>query len=419
MNLFFVVLTCLALNVVNGSTSSISTAATIPASTSTTPSPSTSFAAQASLTFSGISSLAIPSEVVALPVQKYFVNTQRPHMINQINNQRKGMKLPLVCQDSLLTSIAQQHANDMAALDMLDHNLPCSSTAYPVQFCSGTTRLAPFGESAENILALPGNDGSSKTAMAQFNADTGQFSTMMNPDFYYIGIGMAMNPISGKYYWVQVFSSGNYQGVSCTLEPSVTVLDAYNRTSTTVQPSKGLNLRVYPDGITNEKKQGLFCTMIPYAHGTGTAVMPLGQLPYPTITMIPFNSKKAAESQVSGVVGAIAAALSQASATIVGPSSLKMFPMVVSSASSISISKPSSLSVTMTSTPNPASMLATFSPTNSAQSSAQAAMSSMMANPSMSSMLANPSVSSAAAQMAQFMMMATSNSTSTMTTSTL
>lgn len=390
---------------VNASTTSV-TSSSMLSSSSTSLASSTSTLASPTLT--GIASLAPPSVAVALPSQNYFINTERPAMINQINSQRNGMKQPLVCQDSLLTSVAQQHANDMAALDTLDHNLPCSSTAFPVQFCSSAKRLAPFGLSAENIVALAGNNGSASIAMAQLNADASQFSNMMNPDFFYVGIGMAMNPVSGKYYWAQVFSSGNYQGVSCTLQPSVTVLDAYNHTTTTVQPSSGLNRAVYPDGITNQQKQGLYCTMIPYAQGKGTSVLPLGQLPYPTITMVPYNATRVFNSQLTGIVGAFAAALSQASATIVGPSSLKMIPMIVSPTSSIDTS-----SVTMTSF-NPASMMATFTPTNSAQSSAQAAMSSMLSDPSMSSLLANPTMSSAAVQMAQYLMMFSSTATPTM-----
>ena len=397
----------------SATTTSTSTSTT---TTSTTSSSTTSVYTTSSLTYSTYTSA---STAVALPTQLYSINLERPRMINQINIQRSGMKHPLLCQDSLLTSIAQQHANDMAAIDTLEHDLPCSSTAYPVQFCSSKKRLSPFGQAAENIAYLVGNDGSASMAMGKFNADAGQFSNMMNPDYLYIGVGMAMNPISGKYYWVQVFSTGNYHGVSCTLEPSVTVLDAFNRTSTTVQPALNLDMKVHPQGITNNNnKNGLYCTMIPYAHGTGTSVLPLGELPYPTITMVPLNVTSGLNNQITGIVGAFAAALSQANATIIGPSSIKYVPMQVQTTTSISFN---TTRLTSTSLVNPASMLATFTPTNSAQSSAQAAMSSMLKDPAMSSLLANPAMSSAAAQMAQIMMLAsvTSTSTSSSTTSAL
>ena len=388
---------------------SASTTSSLPATSannsqiaSSSASTSISAASLATTSASTISaSVALPAVVSNLPTQAYFINTERPLMINQINLQRSGMKNPLLCQDSLLTSIAQQHANDMAALDMLDHNLPCTSAAFPVQFCSSSQRLEPFGQSAENLAVLPGNNGSAAAALAQLNTDAGQFSNMMNPDFMYIGIGMAMNPVSGKYYWAQVLSTGNYQGVSCTLQPSVTVLDAYNRTHTTVQPIEGLNLAVYPKGISQHKKQGLFCTLIPFAHSKGTSVLPLGQLPYPTITLVPFNSSAALKQQITGIIGAFAAALSQANATIIGPSSLKLFPMKIVSSTQMTSS---SITPTSVSSVNPGSMLAAFTPSNASQSSVQAAMSAMMVNPSMSA---------AAAQMAQFIAMANTNSTST------
>lgn len=397
---------------------------TTSSSTSTYSSSSTSSYSSTSLTYSTISSA---SSVVALPTQIYFINNERPRMINSINVQRSGMKHPLLCQDSLLTSLAQQHANNMAALDTLDHDLPCSSTAFPVQFCSSKTRLSTYGQAAENIASLAGNNGSASIAMSQFNADAGQFSNMMSPDYLYVGIGMAMNPISGKYYWVQVFSNGNFQGVSCTYEPSVTVLDAYNRTTTTVQPAAKIIMSVYPQGITSNKvvdKKGLYCTMIPFARGSGSSVLPLGQLPYPTITLVPFNSTAKMNSEITGIIGAFAAALSRANATIVGPSSIKFIPMQVqttesSSSSTIILSSSTTTSVTSTSASSVGldAMLSSFTPSNASQSSLQSVMSSMLGDPEMSSLLSNPTMSSAAIQMAQYMMIATPSSKSSTTMS--
>ena len=127
---------------------SASTTSSLPATSannsqiaSSSASTSISAASLATTSASTISaSVALPAVVSNLPTQAYFINTERPLLINQINLQRSGMKNPLLCQDSLLTSIAQQHANDMAALDMLDHNLPCTSAAFPVQFCSSSQR---------------------------------------------------------------------------------------------------------------------------------------------------------------------------------------------------------------------------------------------------------------------------------------
>lgn len=405
-----------SLIVVAASSTSISTD-DLSSSTSTTATTSTSTYVSSTLS---ISSIALPSSVAPLPTQIYQINQQRPKMINQINQQRSGLNQPLVCQDSMLTSIAQQHANDMAALDDLDHNLPCNSDAYPIQFCQSSVRLSPFGEAGENIVALAGNDGSAMMAMGQVNADSGQFSTMMNPDYLYVGVGMAMNPVSGKYYWVQVFSAGNFQGVSCTLSPTVSVLNAMNQTTTTVQPTTGLNLSIYPRGITNGKSgnsnnQKLFCTLVPFAQGTGTSVLPLGQLPYPTITLVPQNSSSIVAAQASGVMAAFNSAISAAGATIVGPSSIPMIVMQVSPTTTTSTiettttSDTSSMTMTMSLDPssfNVASMFSTFVPTNSAQSAFMSQFSTMMTDPSMSS---------AAVQMAQFLQMASATSIITST----
>ena len=379
------------------STTSLSSTASDSESSSSSSSSSSTSAVYASRTIS-TPSIALPSSVVGLPTQIYQINSQRPKMINQINMQRSGLKQPLLCQDSMLTSIAQQHANNMAALDDLEHDLPCNSEAIPVQFCKSSQRLARFGQAAENIVALAGNDGSAKSAMAQFNADPLQFSTMMNPDYLYVGVGMAMNAVSGKYYWVQVLSAGNYQGVSCTLSPTVIVLNALNQTSTTVQPMSGLNMVTYPQGITNDNnnsKQNLFCTLIPFAHGTGTAVLSLGKLPYPTITIVPSNSSSMMAVKASGIIKAFNAALSKAGASIVGPSAIPMIPMQV-----IPSTESTTPTMSLNSSFDVASMLFTVTPTDSAQMSAMAMMSTMITDPSMS------------AAVAQIMMLARPTSTS-------
>lgn len=250
---------------------------------------------------------------------------ERPNMINQINLQRNSLNLPLLCQDSRLTSIAQQHALDMATLDFLGHDLPTNTNAIPKQYCLATNRLQPFGSVAENVLSVYGNS-SAKVAMFQLSQDAGQYANAMNPAFLYIGVGVAYNNASNKYYWAQVLSTGNYAGVGCTLQPQINVINEKNATHSYTQPQGKLNVALYPQGITNVfngPRQGLYCTLIAF-NPTASKTMALGDLPYPTV-LLPnpqlsaTNFTKQSSDQAKAALGAVVAALNAANASIIAP----------------------------------------------------------------------------------------------------
>lgn len=267
---------------------------------------------------------------------------QRPLMINHLNLQRSALKLPLLCQDSLLTSMAQQHANNMAALDRLAHDLPCRTGRIPDGFCLAAERLARFARAAENVVAVRGNETAAVAAM-QIAADQAMYANSMSREFLYVGVGVAYNAESDTFYWAQMFSNGDYVGVNCTLEPevvtvSVRAADAKGRlrkrgnkndhnqmqkhkqtqkrssnsmndqstnndSSETLlkvhrytQPQQGLNLNFYPRGIINgpgsgKPANGYYCSMIAFdptlvANGTAaapTATLSIGSVPYPTV----------------------------------------------------------------------------------------------------------------------------------------
>ena len=218
--------------------------------------------------------------------------TQRPLMINQLNMQRSALKLPLLCQDSLLTSMAQQHANDMAALDQLGHDLPCDTSRIPNQFCLSASRMSGFGKSAENVFALARN-GTAVMAMMQVDSDSTMYSNAMNKDFLYVGVGVAYNATSHTYYWTQLFSTGDYVGVSCTLQPLVRTINGKGKPWQYLQPQTGLNPSLYPGGISSNSgsaggsgRRGYYCTLIAY-DPTSNATLTQGSIPYPTILIPP------------------------------------------------------------------------------------------------------------------------------------
>lgn len=183
---------------------------------------------------------------------------QRPKMINLINAERFAHNLPFLCQDSSLSSIAQQHANDMAALDYLGTDLPCDATVVPPQYCTTANRLSRLNSSFENVIQVLGNH-TARMAMLQLGQSAAQSSNLINPDIKYVGVGVAFNNQSNNYYWSQVFSTGNFSGVNCTDRPRIETINAQNITHVYTQPAKGLNHTLYPQlGLKDLK-----CRLVP------------------------------------------------------------------------------------------------------------------------------------------------------------
>ncbi len=236
------------------------------------------------------------------PSPNSYAISQRPLMINQLNLQRSALKLPLLCQDSLLTSMAQQHANDMAALNQAGHDLPCDSNQIPSQFCLSASRMSGFGRATENIVSVARN-GSSAMAMLQVNADSILYKNVMDKKYLYVGVGVAYNSKSKIYYWTQLFSTGDYTGVSCTLQPLVRTVNNLGKFAQYLQPQTGLNPSLMPAGISSSGtssssgsgtgKRGYFCTLIAFDPvSAANATMTHGSIPYPTIRIPDPNPPK-------------------------------------------------------------------------------------------------------------------------------
>lgn len=169
----------------------------------------------------------------------------RPRMINLINAERLSHNLPFLCQDSHLSSAAQQHANDMATIDFLGTDLPCDGTVIPAQYCTTSGRLSRLNSSFENVIKVFGN-GTAEMAMIQLGQSAAQSSSLINPDIKYVGVGVAYNNQSNNFYWSQVFSTGNFSQVNCTDRPFIETINAQNITHSYTQPSRGLNYTLYP-----------------------------------------------------------------------------------------------------------------------------------------------------------------------------
>lgn len=243
-----------------------------------------------------LSALLLFNEIAAQMQSDANAISQRPLMINQLNMQRSALKLPLLCQDSLLTSMAQQHASDMAQIGQLAHDLPNDTGLIPQQFCLSSQRMSGFGKAAENVFSYPGN-GTAKMAMMQVDSDAVMYANAMNKKFLYVGVGVAYNATTDTYYWTQMFATGDYVGVSCTFQPLVRLIDAQGTIRQYIQPQTGLNPSLYPTGIADGgggagsgAKRGYYCTLIAY-DPSPEASMTIGSIPYPTV-LIPSPNKR-------------------------------------------------------------------------------------------------------------------------------
>ena len=270
--------------------------------------------------------------------RKVDINEQRPIMLNYINQQRQAAGVPPICQDSLLTSMAQQHAYDMSLTETLAQDLTgkaCQDFMSAKKLCLRSDWLKAFGSTAHNIFALPAS-GDALSVMAQIESTRKKYTSATTKRFLYIGIGMATGK-SGRQFWVQLFSEGNFNGVSCTDQPTVRYRTSADSIVTTVQPSDGLNLSIYPmerPHVVVDKHivSGLMCTLLPNIVSTnslGSVLTDLASFAYPTMTLPLHRAENRTASLISEAIGAYESVLSAASATIIGPSAIPHVRMLV------------------------------------------------------------------------------------------
>lgn len=122
-------------------------------------------------------------------------------LIARTNNERRSAGLPALTRNVNLVHAAQIQAEQMAARNQLDHDLP--GAQYPTLGSRLTAVQYPMRAAAENI-----GEGfrSAAEAMGGWMASSGHRGNILSGSYTEMGAAVARSA-SGRWYWVQVFGS--------------------------------------------------------------------------------------------------------------------------------------------------------------------------------------------------------------------
>lgn len=120
-------------------------------------------------------------------------------IIARTNRERQALGLSTLRVNEQLMRLAQLQANQMAALNRMDHNLP--GAAYPTLQNRADYIGYRFTRLGENIAY---NYPDAANVMLGWLMSPGHRENMLHPDFQEIGVAVALNK-SGEPYYAQLF----------------------------------------------------------------------------------------------------------------------------------------------------------------------------------------------------------------------
>ncbi len=151
--------------------------------------------------------------LAALPLPAAFAQETAPQtvrtalsqraqrMLGLVNNERKKAGAPaLTANNSALQRAADIRAKEISAL--FSHSRPDGQSCFTV---FNEVNLSPLA-AGENIAYNFGYADTVAITMEGWMNSPGHRANILNPDFQQIGIGLYEN--SGRYYWVQLFYTG-------------------------------------------------------------------------------------------------------------------------------------------------------------------------------------------------------------------
>ena len=176
--------------------------------------------------------VAAPGAVAAAeaPVDAVTVTAAEADMVAALNADRTALGLVPVRTDSRLMAIARARSADMVAKDYFSHSQPDGRNVFDLL----TGRSITWYNAGE-IIAWNNYPMAStvETANYQWMHSPGHKAIIISKDFNYVGVGLAVDPDTGKKLWTAVYIKGPDRTAAraTSAKPSVTA-GSTNRTRT-------------------------------------------------------------------------------------------------------------------------------------------------------------------------------------------
>jgi uncharacterized protein YkwD len=126
-------------------------------------------------------------------------------MVAALNQNRTDLGLVPVRIDSRLMAIARARSNDMVAKDYFSHTQPDGRNVFDIL---STQHISWYN--AGEIIAWNNYpiDSTVSAADRQWMGSPGHKAIIISGDFNYVGVGLALDPATGKKLWTAVYIKG-------------------------------------------------------------------------------------------------------------------------------------------------------------------------------------------------------------------
>jgi uncharacterized protein YkwD len=163
----------------------------------------------ASLALAAVIGLAIaaPGASVAAtpPVDEVTLSSNETAMVAQLNADRTANGLVPVRVDARLMAIARARSNDMIAKDYFDHVQPDGRNVFDILTAQHITWYNAGEIIAWNAFPI---ESTTYAANYQWTHSPGHYAIIVSASYNYVGVGLAVDPETGRNMWTAVFLRG-------------------------------------------------------------------------------------------------------------------------------------------------------------------------------------------------------------------
>ncbi|HXI79857.1 MAG TPA: CAP domain-containing protein [Verrucomicrobiae bacterium] len=148
------------------------------------------------------------------------ITAQESSMVSLLNADRTALGLVPVRVDSRLMAIARARSADMVANNYFSHTQPDGRNVFDIITASRITWYSAGEIIAWNNYPM---DSTTSTANRQWMDSPGHKAIIISTNFNYVGVGLAVDPATGKKLWTAVYLKGpDRTGARATLaKPTV------------------------------------------------------------------------------------------------------------------------------------------------------------------------------------------------------
>ena len=153
-----------------------------------------------------VAAIVVPAAVTASsPVDDATLSSLESAMVSALNQDRTDRGLVPVRVDSRLMAIARARSDDMVAKDYFSHTQPDGRNVFDILTAQHITWYTAGEIIAWNNYPL---DSTVSAANRQWMGSPGHYAIITSTNYNYVGVGVAIDPDTGKKVWTAVYLKG-------------------------------------------------------------------------------------------------------------------------------------------------------------------------------------------------------------------